>query len=308
MKQFWNEFYIKNGRFMSYYMAGGFVFWIAFLIILPQFFMFEQSFHYKLSPTEIGTDKDVYTLSQYEYIIFGAVDNKNGYNIIDLKVFQNTIIYSILITIMDLCICYPIAFIVAHVLRGGAKIRMIMALLIIPYWLNEILRAASFRIILADEGILNNFLIKLGILSEPYSFIYENYALFAGMGYAYILMMLFPIYNAIETLDKNQIEAARDLGCPWWRVHWRVIIPHTKPGIVSGCVVVFMLTASSLALPTILGGPKLLWYTQLIYQWFSDGNNWPRGSAYAFFLVIFCIVFVYIMLKIFRVKIAEVAK
>ena len=110
--------------------------------------------------------------------------------------------------------------------------------------------------------------------------------------------MIFPIYNAIESLDHNQVEAARDLGSPWWRIHWRVVIPFAKPGIVSGCTMVFMLTAGALAAPQILGGPSSLWFTQIIYQWFNTGQNWARGSAYAVVLLITCIILVLALMRV----------
>ena len=120
--------------------------------------------------------------------------------------------------------------------------------------------------------------------------------------------MIFPIYNAVESLDKNQIEAARDLGSPWWRIHWRIVIPHTKPGITSGCTMVFMLTAGALAAPQILGGPSSLWFTQIIYQSFNQAGNWARGSAYAIILLGTCIVFVLLMMRVFKVKLGEIAR
>jgi spermidine/putrescine transport system permease protein len=120
--------------------------------------------------------------------------------------------------------------------------------------------------------------------------------------------MIFPIYNAVENLDKNQIEAARDLGSPWWRIHWRVVIPHAKPGISSGCTMVFMLAAGTLAAPQILGGPSSLWFTQIIYQAFNQAGNWARGSAYALVLLITCILFVLFVMKIFKVKFGEIAR
>jgi spermidine/putrescine transport system permease protein len=120
--------------------------------------------------------------------------------------------------------------------------------------------------------------------------------------------MILPIFNAVESLDHNQIEAARDLGSPWWRIHYRVVMPHAKPGIASGCTMVFMLVAGALAAPQILGGPSSLWFTQIIYQWFNTGGNWPRGSAYAFVLLVICIVFVMAVMRVFKVRFGEIAK
>jgi spermidine/putrescine transport system permease protein len=132
--------------------------------------------------------------------------------------------------------------------------------------------------------------------------------LFRSLGYAYILLMIFPIYNVVESLDKNQIEAARDLGASWIRIHRRVVFPFAKPGITSGCTMVFMLSAGALAAPQILGGPSSLWFTQIIYQWFNTGSNWPRGSAYAIVLMLTCVLFVLAVMRIFKVKIGEIGR
>jgi spermidine/putrescine transport system permease protein len=178
----------------------------------------------------------------------------------------------------------------------------------LPFWVNEILRAFAFRILFGSGGVINAVLIDLGVLDQPVDFIRADVALYTGLSYAYILLMIFPLFNAIESLDHNQIEAARDLGSPWWRIHFRVVMPYAKPGIASGCTMVFMLTAGALAAPQILGGPSSLWFTQIIYQWFYTGGNWPQGSAYAFVLLIACLIFVLVIMRLFKVSLGEIAK
>jgi len=180
--------------------------------------------------------------------------------------------------------------------------------LIIPFWVNELLRAFAFKIMFGASGVINNFLIWAGILDQPYDFIFEGVALYAGLSYAYILLMIFPIYNAIESLDKNQIEAARDMGASTLMIHRRVVIPHAKPGISSGATMVFMLSLGALAAPQILGGPSSLWFTQIIYQAFNNAGNWARGSAYAIVLLITSIIFVLLVMKIFKVKFGDIAR
>ncbi|MCZ7598944.1 MAG: ABC transporter permease [Gammaproteobacteria bacterium] len=239
--------------------------------------------------------------------MYGSAQSEDSFNIIDLTVFVRTIGAAVFVTLFDLAICYPIAYYLAQVARGGWARLMVLSL-IVPFWVNEILRAFAFRIIFGTNGIINEALMALGIISEPYPFIRENIALYAGLGYAFVLLMIFPLYNAIESLDKNQIEAARDLGSPWWRIHWRIVIPFAKPGISSGCTMVFMLTAGALAAPEILGGPSSLWFTQIIYQWFNTGGNWPRGSAYAIVLLVTCIIFVLLMMKVFKVRLGEITR
>ena len=132
--------------------------------------------------------------------------------------------------------------------------------------------------------------------------------LYTGLTYAYILLMMFPLYNALESLDTNQLEAAKDLGSSTIRTHWRIVIPHAKAGIASGCTMVFMLSAGALATPLVLSSPNTLWFTQLIYQWFNLNDNWSRGAAYSVILLFVSVSFVLIMMRIFRLKIGEIVR
>jgi len=307
MLQYWKDFLLKNGLGISAFLLLSVLIWLGLLILLPQVFMFDFSFRHNLPPSKLGGPEDVYTLTHYNFMIFGSAQATDSYNVVDVWVFVRTIVTAFFVTIFDLMLCYPIAYALAQVAQGGWARLMVLAL-IIPYWVNELLRAFAFKIMLGTAGIFNKFLLWTGLVSQPIDFIYENYALYAGLGYAFILLMIFPIYNSIESLDKNQIEAARDLGSPWWRIHKRIVIPYAKPGITSGCTMVFMLTAGALAAPQILGGPSSLWFTQIIYQWFNQGNNWQRGSAYAVFLLFSTIVIVLLLMKFFKVKLGEVAR
>jgi spermidine/putrescine transport system permease protein len=301
------QFVQKNGVFLSFYLVGAVLIWTMVMIILPQLYMVDFSFRHNLLPNEIGGPKDVYTLEHYRYLIFGRAGDEELFNYLHLKVFARTIIVSVLVTLFDFALCYPIAYYMAQVAKGG-KARLLVLCLILPFWVNEILRAFAFRLLFGAGGVINQSLIGIGVLDQPIDFLGADVGLYAGLSYAYILLMIFPIYNAVESLDHNQIEAARDLGAPWWRIHYRVVMPHAKPGIASGCTMVFMLCAGALAAPQILGGPSSLWFTQIIYQWFNTGGNWPRGSAYAFVLLLICIVFVMLIMRFFKVRFGEIAK
>jgi len=301
------RFINRNGLVVSAYLLGAVTLWMLAMIILPQIFMLDFSFRHNLPPAKIGGPEDVWTLSNYAFLIFGSSGNPDAYNWIDLSVFFRTIVAAIFVTVFDVALCYPIAFYLAQIAKGGFA-RLMVLCLIIPFWVNEILRAFAFRILFGSTGVINTAGMSLGLWDQPIDFIGADIALYAGLGYAYILLMIFPIYNAIESLDHNQIEAARDLGAPWWRIHYRVVIPHAKPGIASGCTMVFMLSAGALAAPQILGGPSSLWFTQIIYQWFNTGGNWPRGSAYAIILLIACIAFVMLMMRLFKVGLGEIGR
>lgn len=300
-------FFQRNGIVISAYLIVAVVVWVALMIVLPQLYMLDFSFRHNLPPGKIGGPEDVYTLSNYRYLLFGSTGSNEAFNYLHLEVFLRTIIASVFVTLINFALCYPIAYYIAQVAKGGHARSMIL-LLILPFWVNEILRAFAFRILFGTSGIINIWLETLGLIDQPIDFLRADVALYAGLSYAYILLMVFPLYNAIESLDHNQIEAARDLGSPWWRIHWRVVMPHAKPGIASGCTLVFMLAAGALAAPQILGGPSSLWFTQIIYRWFNTGGNWPQGAAYAIVLLLACLVFVLAVMRLFKVSLGEIAR
>ena len=268
--------------------------WLIFMILLPQLIMLDFSFRPLLPLRKIGGPEDVYTLKNY-IVLFTTPLHR--------AIFIKTIWSSIIVTTVALTICYPIAFYLAKVARG-ARLGWILMGLIIPYWINELLRIFAWQLILADSGILNQLLLYIGFIAEPLNFRAGNGAVIMGMAYAYILFMVFPLYNAMESLDRNQIDAARDLGSSWLRIHRRIVIPHAKPGIAVGCIMVFMLSAGSIAAPQLLGSPSSFWFTQIIYTNFETAN-WNQGAAYAMVLAVLCLIFIFGMLKIFKVGLKE---
>ena len=301
------SFFSKNGTLISSYFIIAIVFWLIFLIIIPQLYMLDLSFRPNLPPLLRGGPDDVHTLVHYKHFIFGSESSEDPYNYVDIGVFFNTILTAIFVTIINLSFCYPIAFYMAKVANPNSA-RLLIVSLIIPFWINELLRSFALRILFAGEGVINNVLISIGFIDTGINFIAMDIALYTGLTYAYILLMIFPLYNAIESLDTNQLEAAKDLGSSTIRTHWRIVIPHAKAGIASGCTMVFMLTAGALATPVVLSSPNTYWFTQLIYQWFNMNDNWSRGSAYSILLLTISVIFVLLMMRIFKVKIGEIVR
>ncbi|QIB34793.1 ABC transporter permease [Ancylobacter pratisalsi] len=300
-------FFQRNGMAIGLYLVIAVSFWAFFIILLPQLAMVDMSFRPKLPPSQMGGPKDLYTLENYRYFLFGSTTSTEEWNWLHIKAFFLTIGASVAITLLNFAICYPLAFHMAQS-ATAARLRVLLLLLIIPYWVNEILRAFAFRVLLSSGGIINQMLMGVGAVNEPIDFLGADVGLYMGLSYAYLLMMIFPLYNAIESLDRNQIEAARDLGAPWWHIHAFVVMPHAKPGIASGCTLVFMLTAGALAAPLVLGGPRTLWFTPIVYDRFYQAFNWPQGAAYAFILLVSCIVFVLVVLKVFRLSLGEITR
>ncbi len=301
------SFFRRNGTLISSYLILSVGFWAIFTIVMPMVFMVDLSFHHKLPPSKIGGPDDVYTLQNYRYFLFGSATSTESWNWIHLRAFGVTIFASIMLTLLNFALCYPIAYYMAQSASVG-KLRLVLLLLIIPYWVNDILRAFAFRILLSDGGFINKFLLWSGMIDTPFDFLSANVALYVALAYSHLLIMIFPLYNAIESQDHNQIEAARDLGAPWWHIHLFIVMPHAKPGIASGMTLCFMLTAGAVATPMVLGGPNSLWFTPIVYDRFYQLFDWPQGAAYALVLLLACIVFVLGVLKISGLKLGEITK
>jgi spermidine/putrescine transport system permease protein len=283
-------------------LAGSFIvltgFWLLVLVILPYLYLFENSFRPYLPVVDIGGPKDVYSLNNYLTFFESSIH---------IYVFTMTIVYSSIVTVLCFAIAYPLAYYLSKV-ATSAVVPTLFLLLLIPLWVSEILRSFAWFIILALKGPLNYGLIGLGLIDQPIRWMSGFRSIIIGLVYTYVLFMLFPLYNAVQSLDTNQIEAAQDLGSPWWRTHWRVILPHAKPGIASGAVTVFMLSAGSILVPTLLASTTSRWFTEIIQQWMFESQDWNTGSAYAFLLLLVCTVFVTVVMRLFRVRLSDIAK
>lgn len=287
-------------------------FWLVMLVILPNITLFEQSFRPYLPVVDVGGPKDTYSFKNYLKVLDGETGTSLfgiAFSIpVHVKTFFQTIWYSMVVTMICFALAYPLAYYMAKVV-APRTVPTLLLLLFVPLWVSEVLRAFAWWIILAFKGPLNALLLGVGLIDDPIRWTNMGYTgVMVGLVYTYVLFMLFPIYNAVSSLDTNQIEAADDLGASWWRIHWRIVLPHAKPGIASGSVMVFMLSAGSLLVPSILGSTTSQWFTQTIDQWFKDALDWNTASAYAFLLLILCTVFVSVAMKVFKVKLSDIAK
>ncbi|OYW60235.1 MAG: hypothetical protein B7Z31_04480 [Rhodobacterales bacterium 12-65-15] len=290
-------------------------FWLLALVILPNLSMLEQSFRPYLPFVEIGGPKDVYSVDNYRQFFGDAVDTTMFGIPVSISLhflaFLDTVFYSVVVTVICLMLAYPLAYYLAKVVKPQS-LPMVLLLLFIPLWVSEALRAFAWYIILTFNGPLNQLLMGLGLIERGIRWqqgvMTDFDAIVAVLVYCYVLFMLLPIYTAIQSLDSNQIEAAEDLGAPWWKTHLRVVMPHAKPGIASGCVMVFMLSAGSLLVPAVVGSTSAIWFPQAIYTQFNDAQDWQTGAAYSIIFLLLCIVFVVFMMRVFRVKLSDIAK
>ncbi len=286
-------------------------FWLLILLILPNLTMFESSFRPYLPVTEVGGPKDTYSVNNYLRILGGEVPMSIfGIEVLvppRVKVFILTIFYSAVVTLVTFAMAYPLAYYLAKIV-SPKSLPTLFLLLFVPLWVSEILRSFAWWIILALKGPLNVTLMWLGIIDTEIRWISGFSPVIIGLVYTYVLFMMFPLYNSMQSLDSNQIEAAEDLGSPWWRTHWRVILPHAKPGIASGAVMVFMLSAGSLLVPSLLGSTTSGWFTQTIQGVMLEEQDWNTGAAFAFMLLIVCTLAVSLAMRVFRVKLSDIAR
>lgn len=273
-------------------------FWLLAMVVLPNLILLEFSFRPYLPVDQAGGPKDVYTLANYLTFFTSPIH---------VQVFGLTVLYSSVVTLICLALAYPVAYFLAKVTAPGNAATWFL-LLLIPLWVSEVLRSFAWSIILAYQGPLNALLHGIGLIDKPIRWRTGFNGVIIGLVYTYVLFMVLPIYNAIQSLDTNQIEAAQDLGAPLWRIHWRVVMPHAKPGIGSGCIMVFMLSAGSILVPSILGSTTSRWFTEIIQQWMFESVDWNTGSAYAFLLLVLCTAFVSLMMRLLNVRLVDIAR
>ena len=167
--------------------------------------------------------------------------------------FVRTAVYSILVTVMTFIVAMPVAFYITKVVAPRFQ-GFLMMLLLMPFWVSELVRVYGWMILLRESGVINHFLTRLGILNQPIEMLYNDVTMVMGLVYTSMLFMAVPLVSVLESLDDSLIEAAYDLGANMGTILLRIVIPHAMPGIVSGSIVVFMLTLGNYLTPNLMGG------------------------------------------------------
>ena len=243
------------------------------------------------------------SLSGLRYEAEGAVYERLG-----LVTLVRTIAFAVMATLLSLILCYPIAYKVALATPPDRAVWLFLGL-VIPYAIVELMRIYAWTTIIDNNGLLNGLLVGSGLLEAPIQFKRMPGTVFLVIVYTYVLFMVFPIFNVMSTLDRNQIEAARDLGASTLRLHWRVIIPHAKPGIAVGCIATFMLAAGAFSVPRIISrGLQAEWFSQTIYNKFFESENSNIGAAYSFAYTLVCFLLVAVFMYVMRTRLKDFAR
>lgn len=191
-------------------------------------------------------------------------------------------------TVVCLAVGFPLAYVMA---RSSPRMQNILLLLVmIPFWTNFLVRIYAWIFLLRTEGFFNSVLMHLRILDAPLDLLYTNGAVFIGLVYGYLPFMILPLYVAIERISPSLEEAALDLYASGLSVFWHVVIPLARPGIVVGCILVFIPSVGAFITPHLLGGGKSMMLGTLIQHEFLVVRDWPFGSAISFVLMLLVVV------------------
>lgn len=220
--------------------------------------------------------------------------------------FVRTAMYSIITTAITFLLAMPVAFYIAKVARVRLQ-GFLLTLLLLPFWVSELVRIYGWMILLRESGVVNFALLKLGVIDAPIEMLYNDATMIMGLVYTSMLFMVVPLVSAVESLDDSLIEAAHDLGAGRAVIWWRIILPHCKPGITSGSIVVFMLCLGNYLTPNLMGGKNSLWFTEQIYNQFIASFNWNQGAAFGFLLLALSSAIIWLGLKVSGQKLGEVA-
>ncbi|MGB3389228.1 MAG: ABC transporter permease [Pseudaminobacter sp.] len=212
--------------------------------------------------------------------------------------YFRTLIYSVVFTLSTLLITYPVAYFLAkHVKRDNQL--LFLLLLLIPFWVGEIVRTYAIMILLGNNGAVNLILRSLGLIDRPIPFMYTSFSLGIGIIYLTALYMLLPLYSALEKIPNTYLEAAADLGAGAWTRFRRVTLPLSKEGIASGCTLVFLISTGYYAAPVLLGGPSTTVFAETIAGFFHvAGDQWPTGAAFSSIMLISALVITGLFLKL----------
>ncbi len=267
--------------------------WLFLLIVLPHIDLLIMSFR-------IEDDFGNSTWSVSNYLNFF---NEPVYWL----TFARTAVYSILVTSLTFIVALPVAFFITKVVDVRYQGFLTM-LLLLPFWVSELVRVYGWMILLRESGVINHFLLKTGLLRQPVEMLYNDVTMVMGLVYTSMLFMVVPLISVLDSLDDSLIEAAYDLGANMGSILVKIIIPHSMPGIVSGSIVVFMLTLGNYLTPNLMGGKNSLWFTEQIYNQFIASFNWNQGSAFGFLLLLLSSLVIWAGLKLTGQKLSKVVK
>ncbi len=273
--------------------------WLLLFFVLPFLILL------RISVTDMGGGVDPFTplfdtsggvwrlmLEFKNYLaIFSDGDGNSfgaGGQTIYLVAYKTSLKYAALTMLLCLLIGYPFAYFLA---RCKPSVRpLLLMLVMLPFWTSFLLRIAAWKGILADQGVLNNLLLWLGVIKESMVMLYTDVSMLVGMTYVYLPFMILPLYANLVKMDLRLLEAAHDLGASSFKAFWLITVPLSKAGIVAGCMLVFIPAVGEFVIPSLLGGAENIMIGRVVWDEMFSSNNWPRASALSVVMIVLIVV------------------
>ncbi|ANO50155.1 ABC transporter permease [Woeseia oceani] len=259
--------------------------WLLLFFLAPFLIVFQISFSDPVigqppfTPTIDEQGTWLATLDNYRFLL---TDKLYG-----LSYFKSVVTAAIA-TFFCLLLGFPMAYAIA---RSGPKYRNLLLLLIIlPFWISFLLRVYAWMGLMNTYGVINNALLWLGVIDQPLQMMYTDFAVYVGLVYSYLPFMILPVYATLERLDEDLIEAAMDLGADSWLAFRDITWPLARPGVIAGCLLVFIPAIGEYVIPYLLGGPESLMIGRVLFDEFFVNRDWPLASAVAIVLLLLLVV------------------
>jgi spermidine/putrescine transport system permease protein len=271
--------YFYNFRFWA---IGLVSVWLALFVLVPNFLVVVTSFLTRDSAAMVAL----------------PVTGENYSRTLDmlyLQVLWDSLKMSLKAMLVCLLIGYPFAMCIAALPKKWHA--FVIFLVILPFWTNSLVRTYALQFLLGNQGIINNLLIGLGLISEPIQLIYTEFAVIVGLSYILLPFMVLPLFSAIEKLDLRLHQAAQDLGAGAWSRFWHITIPLTSPGIIAGCLMVLLPAMGMFYISDMLGGAKNLLLGNVIKTQFLVTRDWPFGSALSIVLIVLLVLMLWLYYK-----------
>ncbi len=256
----------RQRQSMLAFLLGPGVFWLALFFVIPLIIVLVVSFSKR---SLLGVVELEFNLRNYARVF----DPGAPY----FFIFLRSLSLAAVNTILCLLIGYPFAFFIARQTPQWQKV--LIFLVMIPFWTNFLIRTYAMMFIIRDSGLINTWLINLGVIQEPFPILFTQTAIRLGMLYGYLPFAVLPLYASIEQLDFNYVQAAQDLGAGPTRVFLRVILPLTMPGVVAAGIITFIPALGDFITPDLMGGGNTFLIGNVLQQQFMTVRDWPFGSA-----------------------------
>ncbi|WP_108813581.1 ABC transporter permease subunit [Loktanella sp. Alg231-35] len=268
-------------------------FWLLGLFLVPFFIVLKIS----LSDIALAIPPYTPTLELSEgwsglRDLVAQLDFENFAFLADDDLYWKSYLSSVQIAFISTFICLLIGFPIAYGMANAPTEWQptLMLLVILPFWTSFLIRVYSLIGLLSQEGMINQFLMWIGIINEPLMILNTNWAVYIGIVYTYCPFMILPIYATLIKLDASLLEAAEDLGCSRTEAFWRITIPLSKAGIIAGCFLVFIPALGEFVIPSLLGGSGTLMIGKVLFEEFFANRDWPVASAVAVILLLILII------------------